>query len=102
METSKSSVDERLTRVEHIVALTKPVLTFNEAAAYTGLSKSYLYKLTASRQIPHSKPMGKQLYFDREELDQWLLRNEVKTADKIEAEAAAIVTLKRHKKSGRK
>jgi excisionase family DNA binding protein len=91
-------INGRLHNIEQALLLVKTVLTFDEVVAYTGLSRSYLYKLTSAGLIPHSKPMGKQLYFNREEIEQWLLRNVVKTADKIEAEATAIVTLKRHRK----
>ncbi|KWW44230.1 excisionase [Vibrio cholerae] len=51
------------------------VMTINECAQYTGLSVSYLYKLTHRKLIPFFKPMGKRLYFKRAEIDQWLMRN---------------------------
>lgn len=44
-----------------------------------GVSESLLYKLTSSREVPHYKPRGKMLYFNKEELDQWLLQNNVPT-----------------------
>lgn len=66
---------------------TKKVLTTEEAARYLGVSISYLYKLTMKRKIPHSKPMGKLCYFDREELEQWLLTNKVATSEQIQQEA---------------
>ena len=68
---------------------TKEVLTSNEAAKYMGVSKSYLYKLTMSQQIPHYKPMGKMVYFNRLELEQWLQNNRVSTATEISQQAAA-------------
>ncbi len=71
----------------------KKVLTLEEVAAYTGLSKSYLYKLTSTRGIPCYKPRAKMVYFDRDEIDQWLLQNRIKTKAEIEAEAATYVTL---------
>jgi len=55
----------------------KTVLTFHEAARYTGFSRSYLYKLTSLQKIPCHKPAGKMLFFDRAELENWLLRNQV-------------------------
>jgi excisionase family DNA binding protein len=67
----------------------KKVLTLDEACNFTGLSKSYLYKLTSSRQVPHFKPRGKLVYFDREQLEAWLLSNPVATADQIERQADA-------------
>ena len=42
---------------------------------YVGISESLLYKLTAAKEVPHYKPRGKMLYFDKEELDSWLLQN---------------------------
>lgn len=56
---------------------TKEVLTSSEAAKYMDISKSYLYKLTMRKQIPHYKPMGKMCYFDRLELQEWLRSNRV-------------------------
>lgn len=78
---------ERLERIEKGVMLQKNVLTFEEAVMFTGLAKSYLYKLTAGGKIPYYKPSGKLIYFDRSELERWMLRNPVKTADEIEQQA---------------
>ena len=78
---------ERLERIEKGVMMQKNVLTFEEAVMFTGLAKSYLYKLTASGKIPYYKPSGKLIYFDRSELERWMLRNPVKTADEIEQQA---------------
>mgnify|MGYP001776109161 FL=1 len=68
---------------------TKEVLTSDEAAKYMGVSKSYLYKLTMRQQIPHYKPMGKMVYFNRLELEQWLQNNRVSTANEISQQAQA-------------
>lgn len=51
------------------------VLGFDEACKYIGVSESLLYKLTAAKEVPHYKPRGKMLYFNREEIDKWLLQN---------------------------
>lgn len=42
-------------------------LSFKEATIYLGVSKSTLYKLTASKQIRFYKPKGK-LFFMEEDL----------------------------------
>lgn len=78
---------ERLERIEKGVMMQKNVLTFEEAVMFTGLAKSYLYKLTGGGKIPYYKPSGKLIYFQREELERWMLRNPVKTADEIEQQA---------------
>lgn len=66
----------------------KEVLNFNEACQYLELSQSHLYKLTSAGNIPFYKPNGKKLYFKREELENWLLRNRNASADEIEQQAA--------------
>lgn len=67
----------------------KEVLTSEEAARYMGVTLSYLYKLTMRRAIPHFKPAGKQVYFNRAELEQWLQNNRVATVDEARGQAEA-------------
>jgi len=93
MENFKS-IDERLRNIETLLSSQKTVLNFDEVAAYTGLSKSYLYKLTCSGGIPCYKPQGKHIYFNKPEIDQWLLQNRKVTTREIESQAATFVTLK--------
>ena len=57
----------------------KEVLTLEEVAQYTGLKKSCLHKLTSLRAIPHYKPNGKNCFFKRTELEEWLTSNPVAT-----------------------
>ena len=73
------------------VMTNKPVLNIGEAATYTGLTESYLYKLTSRQEIPHFKPRGKMIYFNRVELDDWLQQNRVKSNSEIEQAAASHV-----------
>lgn len=54
---------------------TKEVLAKDEASIYLGVSVSYLHKLTMKRQIPFYTPFGKQHYFKRSELDEWITQN---------------------------
>ena len=67
----------------------KEVLTADEAARYMGVSKSYLYKLTMQGKVPFSKPLGKMCYFNRLELEAWLMSNRVATSDEIRDKAQA-------------
>ena len=89
------SIDERLSNIEALLLSQKTVLNFVEVAAYTGLSKSYLYKLTSNGGIPCYKPQGKQIYFSKIEIDQWLLQNRKATNDELDSQANTIVTLKK-------
>ncbi len=87
----------------NINSTTKAVLTADEAARYMGISKSTLYKMTMRKQIPHSKPNGKVCYFDRLELEAWLMSNRVATADELQdrAQAYCAHTRTSNKKGGR-
>jgi excisionase family DNA binding protein len=86
------TINDQLNRIEKLLmeqqTLQKKVLNFNETCTYLELSQSHLYKLTSTGSIPHYKPNGKKIYFHREELDQWLLRNRADSQEEIEQQAA--------------
>ena len=75
----------------------KNVLTLDDAALLTGLSKSHLYRLTCTHQIPYYKPSGKQIYFDRGELEAWMKQNRVATVKEVEQQAFAYVVTGKQK-----
>jgi excisionase family DNA binding protein len=85
METLK--ILEQLDRIEKLLRASKTVMSLEEASEYTGISRSYLYKLTAKGEIPFSKPRGKMIYFSREKLDTWLLSNSRKSGSDLKTEA---------------
>jgi excisionase family DNA binding protein len=58
----------------------KEQLTTEEAVAFIGISRSYLYKLVHQNKIPHYKPFGGKLYFKQSELENFIFRNK-KAAD---------------------
>jgi len=88
-------IEKRLSKIENLLQSQKNVLTFDEGANFMGLSKSHLYKLTSAGNVPHYKPRGKMVYFDRAELEIWLKENRIKTSAEIEQEASTYVTTNR-------
>ncbi|MAU15697.1 MAG: hypothetical protein CMH46_09180 [Muricauda sp.] len=80
-------LEQRLDRIERLLSANKEVLTFEEACEYMGISRSFLYKLTSTRKIPHSKPNGKMIFFEKKKLNVWLLQNGRKSKGEIESEA---------------
>ncbi|WP_077413875.1 excisionase family DNA-binding protein [Chryseobacterium sp. JV274] len=68
-------LNELESKIDSLSLSNKEILTMDEAGNYLGISKSYLYKLTSSKEISHYKPSGKLIYFKRGDLDSWLLRN---------------------------
>lgn len=85
-------------KLEYQNLLLKPTLDFEEASRYLRLSQSHLYKLTSLRQVPHYCPQGKKLYFNREELDKWLLRNRRITKEEIDIAATDYVIRNKRRK----
>lgn len=85
------SVHQEITDLKSILSkvfsATKEVLDFEECASHINQSRSHLYKLTSQGLIPHYKPSGKKLYFKRSELDEWVLKNKVYSADELEEKA---------------
>lgn len=80
-------ISSRLDILTAAILSNKNVLNIDEAAAFTGMTVSYLYKLTSTQEIPHYKPRGKMLYFDRAELESWLLQRRIKTMEEINTSA---------------
>lgn len=81
-------IQEQLNRIERNSLLaSKNVLNLEDVALLTGLSKSHIYKLTYRHEIPFYRPNGKQIYFDRKELEDWMKRNRVATVDEIDQAA---------------
>ena len=91
---------QRLDRIERYSLLSaKNVLSLDDVAVLTGLSKSHLYKLTCKHQIPFYKP-NKIVYFDRIEIESWMRQNRIATQQEVELNA--VNHLLNNKKGGTK
>jgi len=84
-------INDRLSNIETLLLSQKTVLNFDEMAIYSGISKSYLYKLTCTGGVPCYKPNGKLIYFDRKEVDLWLLRNRKATNAELDSKASTYI-----------
>ena len=84
LQTHMESLNQKFFKMEKEA---KEFLSLKEVSELLGMAKSYLYRLTSQRKIPHYKPMGKTLYFSREEVVQWALSNRVATNEEIEQQA---------------
>lgn len=82
-----------LHEIEELKSLTllaaKSVLTIDDVSLLTGISKSTLYKMTCRKLIPHYKPTGKLLFFERKEVEEWALSNRVNTWSEAAQQAEA-------------
>ena len=86
------NVLDKLTVIESLLVATQPKpLTLKEAAEFLDFSRSYLYRLTSQGRVPHYKPEGKRVYFDRAELVDWLKRNRIRPQEETEEKAASYI-----------
>lgn len=77
------TIEKYVVQLKEYIWTVKEVLTTAEASAYLGVSESYIYKLTSTKQIPHYKPNGRLVYFNRKELCEWAMRNQIRPAGQI-------------------
>jgi excisionase family DNA binding protein len=84
-------LEEGIERLERGMFGFKRIMTLPELAVYIGLAESYIYKLTSRNVIPHYQPLGKTIYFDRYEIDDWILKNKVPSKQEIERKANAMI-----------
>ena len=84
----------RLNNIQELLLTQKVVLKLDEVILLTGLSKSYLYKLTSTGGIPCYKPQGKHIYFKKTEVEDWLLQNRKATIIEIDEMANNHIIIK--------
>jgi len=83
MKKQEESASAELTR---LLVSQKSVFNVEDLSLYTGLSKSAIYKLTFTRKLRHSKPNGKKVYFQKADVDDFLLSNPIQSIDDIDQE----------------
>lgn len=60
-------------------------LTVSEVSQMLRISKGAVYNMTSTRQIPFFKKCGR-VYFDRNEIDEWIRQDRFKTIKQLQAE----------------
>ncbi len=75
-----SEVKNDQNKIKTLLLSQKSALNLVELCEYTGFSKSFLYKELMGHRVPGAyKPTGKHYFFDRKEIDRWLLSNKAVT-----------------------
>jgi excisionase family DNA binding protein len=62
----------------------KNILSFKESIEFMDVSKSFLYKLTSEGRINFFKPNNGKIYFRKEDLENWMMQNEIKSVESLE------------------
>lgn len=73
--------------MRHLMSFNKQALTVEELSRYADISVNYIYHLTATGKLKYSKPFGKKIYFDKNEIDAFLLQKAVASNKDREAQA---------------
>lgn len=74
-------INERLKSIEETLYTTKYILNMKEVCQYLDISQSLLYKLTCSGEIPHFKPRGKMIFFEKKELIEWIKKSNLLSSE---------------------
>ena len=69
------TIDKRFKSIEETLYSTKEILNMKDVCNYLDISQSMLYKLTCNGEIPHFKPRGKTIFFEKKELIRWIKNN---------------------------
>jgi excisionase family DNA binding protein len=86
LDALKAAISQHLPAQVSTAPALPSVMTIDQVSEYTGISKDAIYRKTGAGLIPHSK-QGKRLYFDRGQIDAWLMSNSIHP-DKINERAA--------------
>ncbi|OAB26926.1 transcriptional regulator, AlpA family [Flavobacterium fryxellicola] len=87
---------QKLTQLEKlIIGTNKQIFTVDDVVNYTGFSKSYVYKLVHKNILPYSKVNNRTLFFEKSEIDSFLLQNKSKSISQIEKEAITYINSKK-------
>ena len=76
-------INERLQSIEKTLYTTKDILNMKEVCQYLDISQSLLYKLTCTGEIPHFKPRGKMIFFEKKELIEWIKKSNLVSSEVV-------------------
>ena len=75
-------IEESFKSIEETLYSTKEILSMKDVCHYLDISQSMLYKLTCNGEIPHFKPRGKTIFFEKKELIKWIKKKGRKDSGK--------------------
>ena len=74
-----SQILNELLEIKQLLALNKKLWTLEDFCAFTGISKHYAYHLTSTGKVKFYRPFGKMIFFDPEEVIEFLKQNPAET-----------------------
>lgn len=80
----EAEVEMKLKQIEQVAVLAaKEVLSVKDVSLLTGLKESYIRKLVEQSRLPHYRPMGKRIYFEKRDIYSFLRTNRVPSVTEI-------------------
>ena len=70
----------------------KSILTTEEACKFTGLPMSSILKKTSAQEITHYKA-GNKVYFKKDDLERWMLKNRIATKEELNSSADTYISI---------
>ena len=83
-------VINELREIRKLLALQKEILTLEEFSTYAGISKNQAYHLTSKKKVPHFRPVGKMIYFRKEDVIEFLSQNPIHSEKTIKNKSVNI------------
>ena len=85
---SEVNISEQLNELKRLVLMgAKNVLTVEDLCLLLGTTRSNVYRMTSEKKIPFYKPLRGKIYFKRDEIESWMLRNRSASIDEIQSNA---------------
>ena len=73
----QTKILQELKEIRRFLFLQKQILTLDEFCLYAGISKHQAYHLTSTGKVKFYRPFGKMIYFNRDEVVEFLQNNPV-------------------------
>jgi predicted DNA-binding transcriptional regulator AlpA len=71
------AIINELREIKQLLTYSKAVWNMDDFCSYTGISKAQVYHLTSSRKIKFYKPFNKLIFFDSNEVIEFLKQNPI-------------------------
>ena len=71
---------KELQEIKRLLSFQKKMLSVGDFCSYTGMSKNHVYHLTSTGKIKYYRPCGKLIFFDVQDVIEFLKQNPVKSS----------------------
>lgn len=76
---------------QHILIQFKEVFSISDFCLYTGFSKPYAYRIVKKKVLPFYKPLGKEIFFRKEDVISFLTSNKVESKKATEQQVSKFI-----------